>query len=104
MTVPQVGGRYRLTMRLTADLVIPLAGVFKAIDRPSTLALTWGRESNPSQATLLTLTLRQQGNATQLTLRQVGLGSVASRDEHNKGRNSTLDKLVRHLAAASARQ
>jgi uncharacterized protein YndB with AHSA1/START domain len=100
---PHVGGRYRITMRLTDGQVIPVGGVFKAIDRPKTLVLTWGRDGDPSRASLLTLTFKQRGNATELTLRQEGLRSVASRDDHTKGWNSALNKLVTHLAAAATK-
>jgi uncharacterized protein YndB with AHSA1/START domain len=95
---PHVGGRYRVTMHLSDGQVIPVAGVFRVIDRPSTLVLTWGKEGDPSLDSLVTLTFRPHGDATELTLRQEGLGSVANRDAHGKGWNSALNKLVRYLA------
>ena len=98
---PRIGGRYRITMRLTDGQVIPVGGVFKAIDKPKTLVLTWGRDGDASRVSLLTLTFTQRGKATELTLRQQGLGSVASRDDHIKGWNSTLNKLVRYISAAA---
>ena len=94
---PRVGGRYRVTMRLSDGRVIPVAGVFKTIDAPRTLVFTWGWDGDPTRESLITLTFRAMGDKTELTLCQEGLGSVANRDDHGKGWNSALDKLVRHL-------
>jgi uncharacterized protein YndB with AHSA1/START domain len=98
---PHVGGRYRITMRLTDGRVIPVAGVFKIIDAPRCLAFTWGWEGDPSRESQITITLREQGGRTELTLRQEGLGSVSNRNDHGKGWNSTLNKLSAYLAAAA---
>jgi uncharacterized protein YndB with AHSA1/START domain len=98
---PHVGGRYRITMRLTDGRVIPVAGVFRIIDAPRSLAFTWGWEGDPSRESLVTITLRETGGRTELTLRQEGLGSVANRDDHGKGWNSALNKLAAYLAATA---
>ena len=95
---PRVSGRYRVTMRLSGGQTIPVAGVFKIIDRPRTLAMTWGIEGDPSRQSLLTITFKKLGQSTELTLRQDGLGSASNRDDHGKGWNSALNKLVAHLA------
>lgn len=95
---PRVGGRYRITMRLPDSRVIPVAGIFKTIDSPRRLVFTWGWEGDPSRESLITITLREKGDKTELTLRQEGLGSVSNRDDHRKGWNGTLNKLVAYLA------
>jgi uncharacterized protein YndB with AHSA1/START domain len=95
---PRVGGRYRITMRLSDGRVVPVAGVFKSIDSPRRLVFTWGWEGDPSRESLITITLREKGDKTELTLRQEGLGSVSNRDDHGKGWNSALNKLVAYLA------
>jgi uncharacterized protein YndB with AHSA1/START domain len=96
---PRIGGRYRIVMRLSDGRVIPVAGIFKTIDAPRTLAFTWGWENDPTRQSLVTLTLREKGDKTELTLRQEGLGSVSNRDDHGRGWRSALNKLVAHLAA-----
>jgi len=98
---PHVGGRYLISMRLTADQRVPVGGIFKAIDRPRTLVFTWGRADDPARASLLTLVFKPQGGATELAFRQEGLPSVASRDDHTRGWNVAFDKLARHLAATA---
>ena len=95
---PRVGGRYRILMRLTDGRILPVAGVFKTIDAPKSLAFTWVWESDPSRDSLVTITLREKGRQTELTLRQEGLGSVSNRDGHGQGWNSALNKLGGYLA------
>lgn len=94
---PHVGGRYRITMRLTDGRVVPVAGVFKAIEPPTSLVFTWGWENDPARQSLITLTFRDKAGKTELTLRQEGFDSVANRDGHNRGWNGTLNKLVAYL-------
>ena len=100
---PRVGGRYRITMRLSDGRVIPVAGVFKTIDPPRSLVFTWGWEGDPSRDSLVTISLREKDGKTEFTLRQEGLGSVANRDDHGRGWNSALNKLGGYLAAGRLR-
>ena len=95
---PRVSGRYRVTMHFSGGHTIPVAGVFRIIDRPHRLAMTWGMEGDPSRQSLLTITFMNLGQSTELTLRQEGLGSAFNRDDHGKGWHSALNKLVAHLA------
>jgi uncharacterized protein YndB with AHSA1/START domain len=97
---PRVGGRYRVTMRLSDGRVMPVSGVFKTIDAPHRLVFTWGWDGDPSRQSVISITFRQIGEQTELTLRQEGLGSAANRDDHGRGWNSALNKLVAYLAAS----
>ncbi len=99
---PWVGGRYRITMRLSDGRVIPVAGLFQTIERPSRLVFTWGWEGDPSRQSLVVLSFRDVNGKTELTLRHEGLESISSRDDHGKGWNSALDKLVEYIGIASA--
>jgi uncharacterized protein YndB with AHSA1/START domain len=99
---PHVGGRYRLEMRLASGR-LPVAGVFRVIDRPRTLSFTWGAPGDPSRQSLVTLTFVAVSGGTELTLRQEGLPSVASREDHHHGWNSALNKLERYLRREAPR-
>jgi uncharacterized protein YndB with AHSA1/START domain len=96
---PRVGGRYCVTMRMSGGQVIPVAGLFKTIDRPNLLVFTWGWEGDSSRESLITITFNKKGGKTELILRQEGLGSVSNRDEHGKGWSSALNKLDKYLAS-----
>ncbi len=98
---PRVGGQYRIIMRLSDGQVIPVGGVFKTIEPGRSLVFTWGWENDPTRQSLVTLTFRDKAGKTELTLRQEGLGSAENRDNHGRGWNSTLNKLVAYLARQS---
>ena len=95
---PKIGGHFEITMRMTSGQVIPVGGVFKAIERPRLLIFSWGWNGDPTRQSLITLEFVPRGARTVLLLRQEGLGSGASRDDHGKGWNSALNKLQRYLA------
>ena len=93
----RVGGRYRLTMNLSDGKTLRVAGVYRAIDEPWRLVFTWGREGDDKQQSLVTITFRDLGGKTELTLRQEGLGTIENRDAHARGCNSALNKLAGYL-------
>ena len=95
----KVGGRYEISMRLANGQVIPVSGVFEAIDRPHRLVFSWGWNGDPSRQSRITLEFTARGPRTELVLRQEGLGTVSNRDDHGKGWTSALNKLASHLAA-----
>jgi uncharacterized protein YndB with AHSA1/START domain len=99
---PWVGGRYRVTMRLSDGRVIPVAGVYKTIERPRKLVFTWGWEGDPTRQSLVALSFREVNGKTELTLRHEGLESLASRGDHRNGWNSALDKLVAYVGRTGA--
>lgn len=93
---PRVGGRYRVNMHLPDNTVLPVSGSFSVIDRPRTLSFTWGRDGDPVRQSIVTLSFRDRGGTTELTLRQDGLGA-AERDPVDRGWNSALNKLQHFL-------
>ena len=95
----RVGGRYRLLMHLPDGKTLPVAGIFKAIEPHVRFAFTWGREGE-ARDSLVTVTLRDLGGKTELTLRQEGLPTAASRDSHAEGWSSALNELAGYLAVA----
>lgn len=98
---PIVGGRYKLIMHMPSGELVPVVGIFQVIDEPNILAFTWGREGGPNDS-LVTVTLRKVSKGTELTLQHEGLRTVENRDQFNKGWESTLTKLSRHLTARLA--
>ncbi len=99
---PQVGGRYKIAMRMSDGRLMPVGGVFRQIEAPSRIVFTWGWEGDADRQSLITLTFRDVGGRTEMTLRQEGLGSVENRDGHGKGWNSAFNKLERYVATGRA--
>ena len=96
---PHVGGRYRLTMHIEGRPEIPVEGIFREVDRPRTLAFTWGWALSGNPDTLVRLTFRAVPGGTELTLVHEGLPTEDDRIGHGKGWNSTLNKLARFVKA-----
>jgi uncharacterized protein YndB with AHSA1/START domain len=101
--VPQfdarVGGAYRIDMKLSDGRAVPVAGVFKEIERPHRIAFTWGWEGDPNRVSLVTLDIHAApGGGVDFTLTQEGLGTVENRDAHAHGWIGPLNKLERYLA------
>jgi uncharacterized protein YndB with AHSA1/START domain len=94
---PHVGGRYRIQMHLSDGREIPVEGVFKIVERPTRLAFTWGWALSGHADTLVTLSLRDAGGKTELTLVHEGLPTEEDRIGHGKGWNSTLNKLALYV-------
>lgn len=95
---PRPGGEYRV--KVVNETAV---GEFVELDPPRRLVFTWGWEGDPIRQSLITLTFRELGGKTELTLRQEGLGSVESRDGHVRGWTSALNKLDRHLCEGARR-
>jgi len=71
-------------------------GIYREVVPPERLVFTWpaGPES------LVTVTFEDHGGKTKLTLRHGIFETVARRDDHNRGWNSSLDCLAEYLKVA----
>jgi uncharacterized protein YndB with AHSA1/START domain len=93
---PKVGGRYRIQMHLNDGREVPVEGEFKTVDRPHTLAFTWGW-ALAGGTTVVRLTFKAVEGGTELTLIHEGLSKAEDREGHGKGWNSALNKLARYV-------
>jgi len=100
----RVGGRYRITMRNPeADQDYTCLGVYRQIDRPHRLVMTWRWESWRESHEDSTLTIdfeptdRTSGGATQLTLTHSDLPDANAAAEHTEGWIGCLDGLARYF-------
>jgi uncharacterized protein YndB with AHSA1/START domain len=99
---PRIGGSYRFHMRGPDGTNHWPQGVFREIDEPERFVASWcwtdadGKPERPE--TVLTVTFETVGEKTRLTLHQAVFESVAARDAHGEGWNSTFDCLAEYLA------
>jgi uncharacterized protein YndB with AHSA1/START domain len=94
------GGRYKVCMRAPDGAEHWLQGVYREIVPPERVVFThaWLDENKrPGRETLVTVTFAERGGKTEITLRQSGLPSVASRDGHLEGWASTFDRMRDYL-------
>lgn len=96
---PFVGGNFQIKMKISEDNIIPVAGVFLEIEKPNRIVFSWGRAGDPLSQSVITVTLNAIDGHTALTLQHVGLTSVESRNDHERGWNGTFNKLAHYLAA-----
>ena len=95
------GGAWKACMRKPDGTELWLGGVYRDIDAPKRLVFThaWLDENgNPGPETLVTVTLTERGDKTEMNFRQSGFDSVESREGHSEGWNECFDKLEEFLA------
>jgi uncharacterized protein YndB with AHSA1/START domain len=81
----RVGGSYRIVMREPDGKEHRVGGIYKVIEKFKKIAFTWGWDSSPDAATLVTVELRKNGAGTELTLTHSKFADDKTRDMHNQG-------------------
>ena len=99
---PRIGGRYRIFMRGPDGKGPVVAGTYREIVRPERLVFTWMWETDhphggKGHETLVTLTFREVGNKTEMTLRHEFFERAEARDSHNEGWRASFEKLAEFL-------
>jgi uncharacterized protein YndB with AHSA1/START domain len=91
----RVGGRYRFTMQPPNGEPFHLSGEFLTIDAPSRLAYSfrWEEPDPDDQTTVVTLSLLEVGQATELSLRQGQFATEARLALHRDGWTDSFNKL-----------
>ena len=101
---PHAGGHFAVVMTMPDGRTIEVAGVYREVERPERLVLTWTGNYN-NQETLLTLTFQPDGSGTQMNLRQTGFQDAELRDGYGvgwSGEGGSFDKLAATLARAGS--
>jgi len=93
----RVGGRFRIVMRQPDGEEHDVSGVYREVVPNEKLVFTWAWRSTPERESLVTIVLRADGAATDLTLKHERFFDEAARDAHEGGWSSALDRLVEHF-------
>lgn len=100
----QVGGNYRFRLRSPEGTDLWMQGVHREVRAPELLSYTFAwadAQGNPtSPETLVTVAFAEHDGKTRLTLHQTMFESVAARDGHRVGWESSFDCLADYLRAA----
>ena len=101
---PRVGGSYRITMQPPDGEVFHLSGEFREVDPPGRLAYTfrWEEPDPDDQETVVTLTLRDLGDATELVLAQGPFATEERRALHEQGWTDGFERLQEVISSPSA--
>ncbi len=95
------GGAWRRGMRSPDGDEYWKRGVYREIVEPERLVFTYVDEDADGRAgheTLVTVTFADHGGKTKLTLHQAGFDEVASRDAHEGGWTSCMERFAEYLA------
>jgi uncharacterized protein YndB with AHSA1/START domain len=101
------GGAYRYAMHGTPNGTSYVRGVYREVTAPERLVFTWAWEDaatcSTGTETVVTVTFRAKGTATEMILRQEIFDTQESRDSHNYGWSSCFEKLAALFANAPQR-
>jgi uncharacterized protein YndB with AHSA1/START domain len=90
----RVGGHYRVVMRAPDGAEEVVSGTYLEVVPDARLVFTWAWRGTPERETRVTVMLREEGRATELTLKHEYFLDEAARDDHRGGWSSALDRLV----------
>ena len=91
----RVGGSYRFAMQPPDGDLFYLSGEFRKVDPPAHLAYTfrWEDPDPDDRETLVTLSLQDLGESTELVFAQRAFATQARRALHEQGWTDCLDRL-----------
>jgi uncharacterized protein YndB with AHSA1/START domain len=93
-TDARVGGRFRVLMRTADGQEHDVSGVYREVVPDEKLVFTWQWRSKPEWESLVTITLKRDGEGTILTLIHEQLPDEAERDGHRTGWTGAIEKLA----------
>jgi len=97
------GGTWRKCMRSPEGNDYWRRGLYREVVEPERLVFTYISDdphSDPDHETLVTVTFAEHGAKTLVTFRQTGFKSAASRDSHQGGWTSCMERFADYLAHA----
>jgi uncharacterized protein YndB with AHSA1/START domain len=94
----RIGGRYRISFTIENGEYHEVSGVYREMVPHQRLVFSWAWHSTPERESLVTVTLKPDGDGTLLTLHHEQLFDQTARDSHERGWIGTLDKLENYLA------
>jgi uncharacterized protein YndB with AHSA1/START domain len=95
---PVVDGLYYLAIKHEGR-VWPHYGRFTKMERPSVVEFTWMSEGTKGAESIVTVTLQQRGDQTDVTLRHAGVPDDELGHQHKEGWTWILNALADALAA-----
>ena len=97
----RVGGRYRFGMQPPDGELFHLSGEFREIEPPARLVYTfrWEEPDPDDRETVVTMSLSDRGDSTEVVVVQSGFATEARRALHVDGWTDSLDRLHELLAS-----
>ena len=94
----RVGGHYRIGFDHESGEHHEVSGIYRDVVPNARLIFSWAWHSTPERESLVTVTLKPDGDATILTLHHKRFFDEAARSGHERGWTGTLEKLDRYFS------
>lgn len=92
---PRVGGQFHIAFKTESGERHDVAGRYREVEPDRKLVFTWAWKSTPERESLVTLTMKPDGDGTLLTVLHEQFFDEKARDGHRMGWLGALDKLER---------
>ena len=93
----RTGGRFRVRFNTDSEYY-EVGGVYREVVPNARLVFSWAWHSTPERESVVTVTLKPDGDGTLLTLQHEQLFDQAAREGHERGWIGALDKLEKYIA------
>ena len=94
----KVGGRFHMVMRAPDGEEHDVSGVFREVAINKKLVYSWAFRSTPERESVVTFSLKADGEGTWLTLTHEQFFDEAAREGHRGGWKEARDGLERYLS------
>jgi uncharacterized protein YndB with AHSA1/START domain len=94
----RVGGGFRISFRTVDGEYHQVGGKYREVVPDQRLVFSWAWHSTPERESMVTVTMKPDGDGTLLTLNHGQFFDEAARDGHKRGWTGTLDKLEKMFA------
>jgi uncharacterized protein YndB with AHSA1/START domain len=97
----RVGGRFRASFNTASGEYYEVSGIYREVTPGERLVFSWAWHSTPERESLVTVSLKPDGDGTWLTLQHEQLFDQATCDSHARGWGGSLDRLEATIAGIS---
>ena len=94
----RVGGSYHIKM-VVPDDTHDVSGVYREIVPNEKVVFTWAWKTTPERESLVTVTIKPDGDGSLMTLQHEQFFDEAARDNHNRGWTEIMDRLAQFVEA-----
>ena len=94
----RVGGRYRISFTNDTGEYFEAGGIYREVVPGERLVFTWAWHSTPERESLVTVSLKPDGDGTLLVFRHEQFADQAARDNHERGWSEFFVNLEKFVA------
>ena len=94
----KVGGRFRVNFKTDDGEFHQVGGVYREVVPNEKLVFSWAWHTTPERESLVTVSIKRDGEGAILTLIHEQFFDEAARDGHKRGWTGTLEKLEHYLS------